>query len=204
MKLHEEFKLFEEMWEDDFNSNECGTSSIEVGLDGYQGEKLLNKAGIPHKEAYEELLKVLKSVADKDLTELFIYWVADRLRPGDKDGDVIVNVDGLQELIDGGADIEDAEKSGYDYRIPANRLVLPCAYDAADLGLPEDAYDVIEAELTPVDKRGALKYAVSFRDDQASVFYIGSKEDCQRVAEVTATSDFAKKHGGVTVGRYYG
>jgi hypothetical protein len=204
MRLHEEFKLFEEMWEDDFNSNECGTSSIEVGLDGYQGERLLDKAGIPHREAYEELLKVLKSVADKDLTELFIYWVADNLEPGDKDGDVIVNVDGFQELIDDGADIEDAEKRGYDSRIPVNRLILPYAYSAADLGLPEDAFDVIEAELTPVDKRGAIKYAVRFRDDQASAFYIGSKEDCQRIAEVSATSDFAKKHGGVIVGRYYG
>ena len=204
MRLHEEFKLFEEMWEDDFKPAERGTSSIEVGLDGYQGDRLLNKVGIPHKEAYEELLKVLKSVADKDLTELFIYWVADSLKPGDKDGDVIVSVDGLQELIDGGEDIEDAEKSGYDQRIPANRLVLPYAYSAADLGLPEDAFDVIEAELTPVDKRSALKYAVRFRDDQTSVFYIGSKEDCQRVADVAATSDFAKNHGGVMVGRYYG
>lgn len=152
MNLHETFKLFEDMWEDSYVADDYGTSSIEVSLDGQQGTRVLDKSGIPHKEAYEELLKVLKSVASKDLTELSIYWVADRLKPGDRDADAIVIVDSFQYLIDVGEDIEDAEKRGYDLRIPANRLILPYAYYPADLGLPEDAYDVIEAALTPAKK----------------------------------------------------
>ena len=60
MKLHEEFKLFEDMWEDDYAAEVPATSSVQVSLNGWKGEKILDKKCVPHKEAYEALLKTLE------------------------------------------------------------------------------------------------------------------------------------------------
>jgi hypothetical protein len=74
-KLHEEFKLYENMWEDDYmsESNDMPkTSSLEVILGTYKGNKIVDRKGISYIEAYKELVKTLKTLSDTDMYDLFI------------------------------------------------------------------------------------------------------------------------------------
>jgi hypothetical protein len=200
MKLHEEFKLFEEMWDDDYEAEVPATSSVQVSLNGWKGKKILDKKCVPHKEAYEALLKTLASIANEDLTELYIYWI-----PEDTDGsdlyDPILEVRSFQELVDDGEDPDKAAANGFDIRLPVNRLIEPCAYSTDALGLPYSVYDDIEELLTPEADRANLVYVARFRDDVMAVFYEGSKEACQQAADMIASSPMAQNRGGVVVHR---
>jgi hypothetical protein len=154
MKLHEEFKLFENMWE----SNDAPkTSSLEVILGTYKGNKIVDLKGVSHIEAYKELVKTLKTLSDKDMYDLFIGWAADDKTPGDGMADAIVIVDAATTLIEMGEDSDDVKYS-YEGGLanPANRLVLPFAYYPEDLGLPKYAYDVIEGLLDVVPEEFKL------------------------------------------------
>ena len=203
MKLHEEFKLFEDMWDDDVwdeSSEVPATSSVKVSLNGWKGKMILDLKRVTHTEAYEALLKTLKSIANEDLTELYIYWI-----PEDENGsdeyDPIFEVRSFQELVDDGEDPDEAAAEGYDLRIPANRAIEPCSYSTDDLGLPYSVYDDIEELLTPIASRPDLVYIARFRDDVMSTFFEGSKEDCQKAANIIANSPIAKTRGGVIVHR---
>jgi hypothetical protein len=99
MKLHEEFKLFEDMWELEDYIEVPKTSSLEIALDTYKGKKIVDKKGVPHIEAYKELVKTLKTLTDKDMYDLAIFWDADKM-PGDRGADVILTVDAATTLID--------------------------------------------------------------------------------------------------------
>jgi hypothetical protein len=144
-KLHEEFKLYENMWE---SNDGPKTSSLEVILGTYKGNKIVDLKGVSHIEAYKELVKTLKTLSDKDMYDLFIYWVADKM-PGDKDADVILIVDAATTLIDEMGEDPDDSGNGYEGGVanPANRLVLPYTYSPEDLGLPRYAYDFVEGLL---------------------------------------------------------
>lgn len=143
MKLHEEFKLYENMWESE-HEDIPATSSLEVALGAHKNNKIVEKKGVSHIEAYKALVKILKTLSDEDMYDLNIYWIADDKAPGDGEADVILNVDGATVLIEMGEDPDDSE---YIYTggiaNPANRLVGPDAYDPEDLGLPKYAYDFI-------------------------------------------------------------
>lgn len=147
-KLHEEFKLYEDIWEIDDTKIVPKTSSLWIALNTYKGNTIVDKKGVPHIEAYKELVKTLKTLSDKDTYDLFINWTADAKTPGDGEADVILGVDAATTLIDMGED-PDENNNGYEGGLanPANRLVLPCAYLPEDLGLPTDAYDFIEGLL---------------------------------------------------------
>ena len=205
MKLYEEFKLFEEMWEEasteettklveaadnfdsfDFGGYEAGTTTYDITIDGSS-----KKAGgtYPGPEALRNILRFINGLTQEEKDSLGLSWQWDSEEPGDCCGDTIVYIVAPSEDIDhwggrSGSNLPEAE-------VPIRKA----------LGISLKEPNIL---MEPDDKRGALKYAVRFKDDQASVFYIGYREDCQHVAEVTATSDFAKKHGGVTVERYYG
>jgi hypothetical protein len=198
MKLHEEFKLFEDMWDD--VSYVPATSSVKVGLNGYNGTMILNKKRVPHKEAYKALLKTLESIANEDLTELYIYWIPDDAEGSDQ-YDPIIEVRSFQDLVDDGEDPDEAAANGFDIRLPRNRIVEPGSYSTDDLGLPYSVYDDIEELLTPKADRADLEYVARFRDDVMAVFYEGSKEACQQAADMIASSPMAKSHGGVVVHR---
>jgi hypothetical protein len=200
MKLHEEFKLIEDMWDDDYDTDVPATSSVLVSLNGQEGKKILDKKCVPHKEAYAALLKTLESIANEDLTELYIHW-----RPEDTEGnyvyDSIIEVRSFQDLIDDGEDPDEAAANGFDIRLPVNRIIEPCSYSTDDLGLPYSVYDDIEELLTPKADRAGLVYIARFRDDVMAVFYEGSKEACQQAADMVASSPMAKSHSGVVVHR---
>lgn len=206
MRLHEEFKLVEDMWDeedmwdDDYDTDVPATSSVLVSLNGWEGKKILDKKRVPHKEAYEALLKTLESIANEDLTELYIRWI-----PEDNEGsdayDPIIEVRSFQDLVDDGEDPDEAAAAGFDIRLPANRIIEPCSYSTDDLGLPYSVYDDIEELLTPKADRAGLVYIARFRDDVMAVFHEGSKEACQQAADMVASSPMAKSHGGVVVHR---
>jgi hypothetical protein len=160
MKLHEEFKLFEDMWEDDYeleSKDMPKTSSLRVAVGTYNGTKIVDKKGVPHIEAYKTLVKTLKTLPERDAYDLFIGWEADDKTPGDRKADTIVIVDAATTLIEMGEDSDDVKYS-YEGGLanPANRLVLPFAYYPEDLGLPKYAYDVIEGLLDVVPEEFKL------------------------------------------------
>lgn len=202
MELHEEFKLLEDLW-DDYKVSYAeapATSSVRVSLNGWNGKKILDKKRVPHKEAYEALIKTLKSIANEDLAELYISWVPEDNKGSDA-YDPIIILDAFQTIVDSGADPDEAAAEDYDLRLPVNRLVIPSTYDTDDLGLPYSAFDDIRELLTPKADRASLVYVARFRDDVMAVFHEGSKEACQQAADMVASSPMAKSHGGVVVHR---
>ncbi len=124
------------------------TSTLEVYLGARQSNKIVDKKGIPHIEAYKELVKTIKSLSDKDMYDLDIWWTLDGKTPGDQEGDAVLYVDGATIAVESGADPDDCD-NGYEGGIanPANRFVLPYACDPEDLGLPHYAYNFIESLL---------------------------------------------------------
>lgn len=155
MKLQEEFKLFESMWDEEVAPK---TSTLEVYIGARKGNKIVDKKGVSHMEAYKELVKTIKGLSTEDMYELDIWWMADSKMPGDKQGDAILYVDGATVSIEEvGEDPNNFNGNGFSGGItnPANRLILTYAYEAEELGLPRYAYDYIEGLLDVDVKAGA-------------------------------------------------
>jgi hypothetical protein len=146
MKLHEDFKLFENMWDEEVVP---GTSTLEVFVGTYKGKKIVDKKGVSHIEAYRELVKTIKGMSTEDMYDLAIFWTLDKNAPGDKDGDAVLYVDAATTAIEEIGVSADECSGGYSggQANPANRLVFACGYDAEELGLPRYAYDYIEGLL---------------------------------------------------------
>ena len=147
MRLQEEFKLFESMWDEEVAPK---TSTLEVHIGARKGNKIVDKKGVSHMEAYKELVKTIKGLSAEDMYELDIWWMADSEMPGDKQGDAILYVDGATVSIEEvGEDPNNFNGNGFSGGItnPANRLILTYAYEAEELGLPRYAYDYIEGLL---------------------------------------------------------
>ena len=151
MKLQEEFKLFESMWE---WQPVPDTSTLEVFVGTYHGKKIVDKKGVPHIEAYKELVKTLKGISIDDMYDLAIFWTLDDKTLGDKEGDSILYVDAASTAIEEMG--IDADKCGNGYSGgQANRLVFACGFKAEELGLPRYAYDYIEG-LLDVDTKAVV------------------------------------------------
>jgi hypothetical protein len=152
MKLQEEFKLFERMWDGEIVPK---TSTLEIHTGAHKGNKIVDKQGVPHIEAYKELVKTLKGLPAEDMYELDIWWMLDKNAPGDKAGDAVLYVDAATTAIEEIGVSPDECSNGYSggQANPANRLVFACGYDAEELGLPRYAYDYIEG-LLDVDTTG--------------------------------------------------
>lgn len=113
MKLYEEFKLFENLWEEhspaerareikaeiarlqqelaNLNLEEIETSSVWAQVPGTS--KKLEKKGISNQEALETLINFINGLSSKEKLAVDFYWGNDSLVPGDCEGDPILNKD---------------------------------------------------------------------------------------------------------------
>lgn len=151
MKLHEEFNLVETLWDElaaeypELEDNIVPeTSSLTIAIGVQPNKKVLfDKAGISHREAYNELVKTIKTLSKEDLRDLLISWVADGKEPGDCAGDCIFVVEPYETWVkDRAAEVSKA--NGRDLSNPAERADdFRGVFEGEELGLPIYYYDFI-------------------------------------------------------------
>ena len=140
MKLHEEFKLFENLWEEvspadrareikaeiarlqqelaALDLEEIETSSVWAQVPGTS--KKLDKKGVSNQEAFEALINFINGLSSEEKLAVDFYWCNDSLLRGDGEGDLILNKDSGDDTV-------------YD-----NTWTAP---------VPTDTYDKVEAAL---------------------------------------------------------
>jgi hypothetical protein len=127
MKLCEEFKLFESMWESFDEPVSCGTTSYFVSIDGeylnIDSNKQIDKKGITKRQAFKEITNFVTTLSDEEISCLQLNWCYDMDNPGDCEGDAILTIDGPTYFIeDVGMSVEDYKNIALNgaERVPQN------------------------------------------------------------------------------------
>jgi hypothetical protein len=108
MKLHEEFKLYENMWEEapteettnlveaadnfdsfDFDGYMAGTTTYDITIDGSDKKTEGTCAG---PEALRKILEFINGLTQEEKDNIGLGWWWDAVEPGDCGGDTIVYV----------------------------------------------------------------------------------------------------------------
>ena len=91
MNLYEKLtELNEELLEDSDN-NSVGTTSYSVNVTW--ADKDAEKLGIPYDQALEEIIKFISTLDKKEKENFELWWWRDKNKPGDKAGEVVMNLD---------------------------------------------------------------------------------------------------------------
>ena len=119
MKLHEEFKLFENLWEEispverareiraeiarlkqelaNLDLEEIDTSSIEATVPGTS--KKLEKKGVSNQEALEALINFINGLSSEEKLAVYFFWCEDDLVRGDGKGEALFNKDSGDDAL---------------------------------------------------------------------------------------------------------
>ena len=96
MKLHEEFKVYEKMWESidnfdsfDFDVYKAGTTTYNIFIDGSDKKA---EGTYPGPEALRKILKFINDLTQEEKDNLGLGWYWDSEEPGDCSGDTIVYI----------------------------------------------------------------------------------------------------------------
>jgi hypothetical protein len=96
LKLHEEFKLYENMWESldnfdsfDFDGYDAGTTTYDIAIDGSDKKA---EGTYPGPEALRNILKFINNLTQEEKDNLGLGWWWDSDEPGDCNGDTIVYI----------------------------------------------------------------------------------------------------------------
>ncbi len=124
------------------------TSSYTVGVEGT--DKTITHDGIPHKQALSEIEDFINKLTPEEKENIDLLWICDEYKPGDRELDVIIHIDGPKKWIEFNGE-EDFEEL---YKNPVNRIADPCGDYCGEI--PEDYLERIEAALQP-DSRDSRK-----------------------------------------------
>jgi oligoribonuclease NrnB/cAMP/cGMP phosphodiesterase (DHH superfamily) len=121
MKLHEEFKLFENLWDDfeamlddedmefvDTNFVKSDTTSYWAKVDN--STKKIEAKGVAKNQAFKAITAFILSLTQEEIDNLGINWVYDYHKPGDAAGDPVFQLDSLSEYCE----MEECSIDNYD------------------------------------------------------------------------------------------
>lgn len=104
MNLHEEFKLFENMWEDEdvavsgISFVTSDTTSYNLRVD--KSTKKLEANGVPKSQAFKAIMTFILGLTQEEIDNLSINWVYDYHEAGDGEGDPVFQLDSLSEFCE--------------------------------------------------------------------------------------------------------
>jgi hypothetical protein len=116
MKLHEEFKLYEDLWDDE--DTEVGgidhamsdTCSYWLKVDN--STKKIEASGVSKNQAFKSIMSFILGLTQEEIDNLCINWVYDYHKPGDAEGDPIFQLNSLLEFCE----LEECSTDNYDRR----------------------------------------------------------------------------------------
>jgi hypothetical protein len=104
MKLHEEFKLFEDMWEDEPTAY-YGPHIVKGDTTSYWAEvenstKKIEAKGVTKKQAFKAIMAFALGLTQEEIDNLSMQWIYDHETPCDEEGDVILQIESLSEFCE--------------------------------------------------------------------------------------------------------
>jgi len=113
MKLYEEFKLFEDMWDDEDLETSViyaigDTTSYKLKVDN--STKNLEASGVSKNQAFKAIMTFILGLTPEEIDNLSINWVYDYHKPGDADGDPVFQLESLSEFCE----MEECSIDSYD------------------------------------------------------------------------------------------